>query len=236
MSIVRAKRPDSGFTIVDNNVIRDQRLSWRARGLLIGILSRPDDWRTDSTQLAREGKEGREAVRTALRELESCGYVVRTKERAEGGKWVTLTMVYDTPQDIPAGHTEDGFPGAGSPGAGKLGAVRSTETKNHDEVGSDERSVGLPAGSTAPRPTERKLPRKPTAAQQDRMNADYVDLRALCTEQGQDDPYSVWWTLRLEHKATAPSRFMADLIDRGQWEGFVGSHGITEYERPERSA
>lgn len=149
MSIVRAKRPDSGFTIVDNDVIRDERISWRARGILIGILSRPDNWRTDSTQLASEGREGREAVRAALRELEACGYLVRTKECGENGRWVTITTVYDTPQGITAGHTEDGFPGAGSPGAGKLGAVRSTQTKNQEE---DEVSrVADPQRQTKPR-------------------------------------------------------------------------------------
>ena len=133
MSIIRAKRPDSGFTIVDNAVIRDGRLSWRARGILIGILSRPDNWRTDSTQIAREGKEGREAVRSALRELEAAGYLVRVKERDKLGRWVTQTMVYDTPQPISAGQVQDGVPGAGSPDAGPCGAVRSTVTNDLDE-------------------------------------------------------------------------------------------------------
>ena len=136
MSIVRAPRPDRGFTILDNNILRDTRLSYRARGVLAAILSRPDNWRTDSTQLAHEGKEGREAIRTALNELEACGYLTRTKERSDGGRWVTITTVYDTPRigvDVPAGRTGDGFPGVGSPGAGNPGAVRSTETKNLDE-------------------------------------------------------------------------------------------------------
>lgn len=148
MSIIRAPRPDSGFTLVENAVIRDSRLSWRARGILIGLLSHTEDWRTDSTQIAREGKEGREAVRAALRELEACGYLVRVKERAEGGRWVTNSYVFDRPQDVSAGHTEDGFPGAGSPGAGNLGALRSTKTQDQGE--DEEKRVAH--GATADRP------------------------------------------------------------------------------------
>ena len=61
MTIIRAPRPDSGFLIVANDVVRDSRLSYRARGTLLSILSRPDDWRTDAEQLVREAP-GREKL------------------------------------------------------------------------------------------------------------------------------------------------------------------------------
>lgn len=130
MSIVRAPRQDKGFTIVRDAVARDTRLSYRARGVLIAILSRPDGWRTDAATLSAEGKEGREAIRAALRELEECGYLVRERRRADRGRWVTETVVHDVPTvvrhvseadasaqvtDITAGRTDDGFPGVGNP-------------------------------------------------------------------------------------------------------------------------
>ena len=43
-------------------------------------------------------------------------------------------------------------------------------------------------------------------------------------------PVSVWWTLRKEHNAAKPSAFMAKLVEYSEWEGFVGSHGIGEYQ------
>lgn len=95
MRIVRGKRPDSGFLIVSHEVLRDARISERARGLLVRILSYPDDWQTDSTALAEQCREGRDAIRTAMRELEAAGYMRRERRRADGGRWVTDTVVYD---------------------------------------------------------------------------------------------------------------------------------------------
>jgi len=37
--------------------------------VLAAILSRPDNWRVRSDQLATDGKEGRDAIRAALNEL-----------------------------------------------------------------------------------------------------------------------------------------------------------------------
>lgn len=133
MSIVRAPRRSRPFTIVYDDVSRDARLSYRARGLLVAILSRPDDWRTDSEQLAREGTEGRTAVRTALRELEDAGYIKRVKRQAERGRWVTDTVVYDEPHTLdlgePAGHTDDRNPAVGQPTVGELVPIPITETE-----------------------------------------------------------------------------------------------------------
>ena len=98
--IVRAKRPDRGFTILDNAVLRDERLSYRAAGILANILSRPDNWKADYRSLARgEGREGEAAVRTALKELERHGYLIRHRRRDERGRWSWEQYVYDTPRE-----------------------------------------------------------------------------------------------------------------------------------------
>jgi hypothetical protein len=125
--IIRGPRPDAGFVLVRNEVARDPRLSFRARGLLVSILSRPDNWETNSTQLAREAKEGRDAIRSALNELKAAGYLVHTKRRDEKGHWITTTTVYDTPQP------EDGLSGPGESGAGESGTTRTTDTNDYHE-------------------------------------------------------------------------------------------------------
>jgi len=97
--IVRSPRPSSHFTVVQNQVIRDKRLSWRARGILIYLLSQPDDWKTTAAHLTAVGIEGRDSVRMALSELENQGYLRRQKHQDERGRWTTAIYVYDFPQN-----------------------------------------------------------------------------------------------------------------------------------------
>lgn len=141
--IVRAPRPSSKFTTIRNEVLRDKRLSFRALGILVEILSRPDNWRTRSETLAAGRREGRDAVRTALSELKAAGYLEQHKVRDESGRITTVSIVYDEPREgIPladapetdfqaSAQPEPGKPAPGKPHVGKPGGIRTTETKNY---------------------------------------------------------------------------------------------------------
>ena len=95
--IRRAERPRTNFTIIQNSVLLDDRLSYRARGLLCAILARPDNWRVRADQLAKEGSEGRGAVLTALKELRTIGYLHLHRIRLDDGTFRSEQVVYDTP-------------------------------------------------------------------------------------------------------------------------------------------
>ena len=114
MSIIRAPRPEGSYTLVRDEVLRDSRLSYRARGVLVAILSRPDNWATSAEQLASEGSEGRDAIRTALKELEDADYIERRLVQGEGGRWSTQTVVFDRPQGASAPAPEKPSSVAGS--------------------------------------------------------------------------------------------------------------------------
>jgi DNA-binding transcriptional ArsR family regulator len=95
--IVRAPRPEANFVMVRNAVARDERLSFRARGVLVAILSRPDDWSISAENLAREGSESVGVIYKTLKELEEAGYVKRRRVRNELGQVRTETLVFDEP-------------------------------------------------------------------------------------------------------------------------------------------
>lgn len=97
--IIRAPRRRDNFTIINNDIIRNHHLSWKARGLLVYLLSQPDNWRTSSAHLASISPEGIHAVRTGLKELEEYGYLRRVKHQRPNGTWQTDNLVYDRPVD-----------------------------------------------------------------------------------------------------------------------------------------
>jgi hypothetical protein len=99
--IVRTPRRRDNFTIISNEIIRDHRLSWKARGLLIYVLSQPDHWRTSSAHLASISPEGIHAVRTGLKELEQLGYLRRLRTQQPNGTWRHDILIYDQPVDNP---------------------------------------------------------------------------------------------------------------------------------------
>lgn len=113
MKIIRAPRPHCGYTQIDNRLLRDHRLSYRARGFLSELLSHPDGWEIDISRMAKrsEAVEGREALRAARRELEHVGYIRMAKAQdPKTGQWSTRTEVYDVPL---SGWPEDPPPRAG---------------------------------------------------------------------------------------------------------------------------
>lgn len=183
MTIVRGPRPESGFTMLDNDVLRDKRLSFRARGLLVSILSRPDDWRTDARLLAQEGKEGRAAILTALRELVDAGYIVRERiQDPNSGKWKTVQTVYDRPKLSTIKATEVQFPNAGFPNAGFPDSIRSNET-----------NIPLSPNKRKPCSTHKRA--KEYCSDCQRANTPKPIVPEWCGEcdpQGKEDPFSRW--------------------------------------------
>lgn len=91
----------SRYTVISNAAINDARLSFRARGVLVWLLAKPDDWTTSAEALASQATEGRDAVRSAMRELVNAGYLIRDKHRGPGGTWVSCLTIYEEPQVTP---------------------------------------------------------------------------------------------------------------------------------------
>ncbi|MFJ3685599.1 hypothetical protein [Pseudomonas sp. NPDC090208] len=102
MSIVRVARKDT-YYVLPSNVINDDRLSWEARGILVYLLSKQDNWKIRIKDLmARTAnclgkRSGRDKVYSLLIELQKAGYVVRQFDRM-GGTFKSVSYeVYDEP-------------------------------------------------------------------------------------------------------------------------------------------
>lgn len=73
-----------GFTITDNKLIKDERLSWKARGIFQYLWAMPDDWNFYVDEVAKHSKDKVDALQTGLAELESYGYLKRTMTKNKG--------------------------------------------------------------------------------------------------------------------------------------------------------
>ncbi len=158
MPIIRRKKTDN-FTTISNELLRDQRLSYEARGMLAELLSRPDNWQLSVTQLRKSGNLGREKIARMLKEIEQAGYIRRQRARGPDGHFSgSEYVVFDHQPEIQPGedspneenqdpHTESrvsepsvlekpevGKPGEpGKPTVGKTGSIRKTDSVRNTE-------------------------------------------------------------------------------------------------------
>lgn len=74
-----------GFSIIANKALRDEYLSWKARGILAYLLTMPDDWMIYITDLVKRGKDGKASVQSGIKELMDAGYITREKKKKADG-------------------------------------------------------------------------------------------------------------------------------------------------------
>lgn len=110
MLIVHRSNPKTNYVKLPNGSVFDERLGRIARSVLAEIVARPPGWQTNAAKLWETANrhrgaraESRRAYRLAFAELEEFGYLIREKARIpkgqpNGGDFVTIMAVYDTPQ------------------------------------------------------------------------------------------------------------------------------------------
>jgi hypothetical protein len=97
--VVRVRRHHAGYIVIDRATAQDQRLTWEARGMLLYLLSLPDNWNIRVAHLQKHGGAGRDAVRRILSELQTLGYLSGFGRLEEGarGKAKREITVYEAP-------------------------------------------------------------------------------------------------------------------------------------------
>lgn len=112
-------RPRTGFTVLPNRTLRDNRLSLKTRAILAIMFSLPEDWDYTAAGLSAICGAGRDAVRSALRELEEYGYLTRVQRHDASGHFSRNEYIVT---DEPASEADaplTGFPATVEPSAGE---------------------------------------------------------------------------------------------------------------------
>lgn len=102
MRVEKMKR--SGFTIINNGVLNNTQLSWKAKGLFAYLWSQSDSWDFYEVEVLKHSTDGRASLRAGLKELEEHGYLKRYRKRDDKGilresKWILSEQpMFDFPK------------------------------------------------------------------------------------------------------------------------------------------
>jgi len=99
---------------IPRDLLRDERLSLKARGALVTLLSHDDGWvRSAIGLLMREARCGRDAAKAAMAELRETGYAELITERDLDGQLRRHYVIFAEPRTSDVGTSES--PGDGKP-------------------------------------------------------------------------------------------------------------------------
>jgi hypothetical protein len=93
MSIIHISKRENPYVQIDKRALEDNRLSWRAKGILAYLLSKPSGWKVNVKDIWNNGAEGRNAVQDCLVELQKIGYaklitITGDQGKLMGSQWV----------------------------------------------------------------------------------------------------------------------------------------------------
>lgn len=113
------------FFSIQNETVRDDRLSLAARGLLVYMLSMSDDWAFSVAQLAKALKLSRPTIIALIKELESAGYINIKRQQNKRGQFSgSAWAVYEVPNHSQENRSTENLTTANT-------AVKKTEVRQN---------------------------------------------------------------------------------------------------------
>lgn len=82
------------YVTLTNELAQNHKITLRAKGMMLYLLSLPDDWKINVNHLCKVMIEGRDAIITVIKELKKFGYIHHHKEGFQEG-W--QYFVFETP-------------------------------------------------------------------------------------------------------------------------------------------
>lgn len=196
MAVFRVERTRD-YTVMSNYHLKDKRLSLKSKGLLSQMLSLPDDWDYTLSGLSVINRESKDAIRSALNELEAAGYIRRRQTTDASGKFSSNEyIIYERPEEpepLPGKPSSENpttekpmteKPSSGNPT--QLNTKKSITKKSITDLSSTD-SFPFPSGETAAGPPETN--RRETDTDQMELYRDLIKENISYEILRQDMPY-----------------------------------------------
>ena len=74
-----AKDKNNPYVMINKALLKDEGLSWKAKGILSYLLSLPDDWQIYESELQNHASDGIDSLRSGIQELIQHGYIHRKR-------------------------------------------------------------------------------------------------------------------------------------------------------------
>ncbi len=133
MAVFRVER-NKGYTVMSNYHLRDNNLSLKAKGLLSQMLSLPEDWDYTLAGLSHINRESKDAIRSAINELEKAGYIVRKQMVDNHGKFgANEYIIREFPQPL-SEKPLSGNPATENPVSANPSSENSTQLNTNKEI------------------------------------------------------------------------------------------------------
>jgi len=182
---------DGNFTMVPNALIRDEETPPSAKLLLIYLLSHKIGYQILDSQIMRESGLGREALRTARKQLEEIGFIelvrVRNDDKSLGGYRYELQDArgwFATVGHPTVGEPTVGQPTVGNPPDNRRLKPKKTKVKNTSLENTSERDFNE-FWSVYPRKADKALARRSFDKALERATLEQIVQGA---QQYRDDP------------------------------------------------
>lgn len=153
------KRYEKNYTTVSNEILRDKTVSNAAKGLFLFLWSCSDEFHITLKGLQAVCKDGRDAIRGQIKELEKAGYLRTVQVKDENGRFAgfnhDLRDTKDTPfEEVPCSE----IPRSGFPNTGKAAAkeILKEEILNKETTASNSSSHSSTKGQAAEKEEEKK--------------------------------------------------------------------------------
>lgn len=86
------------YVNVCKDILKNSSLSLRDRGMVVTLLSLPDNWDLNIAGLSKIIPDGKSAIRSSLANLEQMGYLSKEQERTGNGKFgKNIIEIHETP-------------------------------------------------------------------------------------------------------------------------------------------
>jgi len=177
------------YTVMSNHHLRNEKLSLKAKGLLSQMLSLPEKWNYTLSGLCAINPESKDAIRSALRELEEQGYVVRRQTTDASGKFSKNEyIIYEVPVSKPDAGADPSLekplsenPTTDNPPTGKPSAENPTQLNTKKSNTQKSKTDRLSTDSIPFREDAAAVPPEAKRKEADEMQSIY-DYRELICE------------------------------------------------------